>query len=119
MLRKYCAYCRRKRRNPASTAWDLLLNCLSCLSVRSRRGIYPEIETLNSKLKTDSEGPTDIEILQSVPGVGPVVLATIIGETSATAGLRGTSMFWRYSSDNETIRKDSRSSGEEQYAEAL
>ena len=38
------------------------------------------IETMNSKLKTEGEGPTDIEILRSVPGVGPVVLATLIAE---------------------------------------
>ena len=38
------------------------------------------IETMNSKLKSEGEGPTDIEILRSVPGVGPVVLATLIAE---------------------------------------
>ena len=38
------------------------------------------IETMNSKLKTEGGGPTDIEILRSVPGVGDVVLATLIAE---------------------------------------
>ena len=38
------------------------------------------IETMNSKLKTEGEGPTDIEILSSIPGVGTVVLATVIAE---------------------------------------
>ena len=38
------------------------------------------IETMNSKLGTEGEGPTDIEILQSIPGVGPVVLATLLAE---------------------------------------
>lgn len=38
------------------------------------------IETMNSKLVTGDEEPTDIEILRSVPGVGDVVLATLIAE---------------------------------------
>ena len=38
------------------------------------------IETMNSKLKAEGEGPTDIEILRSITGVGPVVLATMIAE---------------------------------------
>ena len=38
------------------------------------------IETMNSKLKTEEGEPTDIEILRSVPGVGTVVLATLIAE---------------------------------------
>ena len=38
------------------------------------------IETMNKKLRTEGEGPTDIEILRSIPGVGDVVLATLIAE---------------------------------------
>lgn len=38
------------------------------------------IETMNEKLKAEGEGPTDIEILRSIPGVGTVVLATLIAE---------------------------------------
>ena len=38
------------------------------------------IETMNSKLKTEGGVPTDIEILRSIPGVGDVVLATLIAE---------------------------------------
>ena len=57
-----------------------LLELLERQIKETEASINKEIETLDSKLKTDSEGPTDIEILQSVPGVGPVVLATIIGE---------------------------------------
>ncbi|MCY4379766.1 MAG: IS110 family transposase [Candidatus Dadabacteria bacterium] len=38
------------------------------------------IKTMNSKLNTEGERPTDIEILSSIPGAGPVVLATIIAE---------------------------------------
>ena len=38
------------------------------------------IETMNSKLKTEGGGPTDIEILRSIPGVGDVVLATLLAE---------------------------------------
>lgn len=37
------------------------------------------IKTINSKLKTEG-GPTDIEILRSIPGVGDVVLAILLGE---------------------------------------
>ena len=38
------------------------------------------IETMNEKLKAGGDGPTDIEILRSIPGVGTVVLATLIAE---------------------------------------
>ena len=38
------------------------------------------IETMNAKLKAEGNGPTDIEILRSIPGVGIVVLATLIAE---------------------------------------
>lgn len=38
------------------------------------------IEAINSKLKTERV-PTDIEILRSIPGVGDVVLATLVTET--------------------------------------
>ena len=38
------------------------------------------IETMNEKLRTEGAGPTDIEILRSIPGVGDVVLATLIAE---------------------------------------
>ena len=38
------------------------------------------IETMNEELKTESEGPTDIEILMSVMGTGNSVLATLIAE---------------------------------------
>ena len=38
------------------------------------------VETMNSKLKTEGETPTDIEILRSVPGVGDIVLATLLAE---------------------------------------
>ena len=38
------------------------------------------IETMNSRLGIEGGGPTDIEILQSIPGVGDIVLATLIGE---------------------------------------
>jgi len=38
------------------------------------------IETVNEKLKAEGDGPTDIEILRSIPGVGIVVLATLIAE---------------------------------------
>ncbi len=58
-----------------------LLELLERQIKETEASINKEIETLDSKLKTDSEGPTDIEILRSVPGAGPVVLATIIGET--------------------------------------
>ncbi len=57
-----------------------LLELLERQIKETEASINKEIEILDSKLKTDSEEPTDIEILQSVPGVGPVVLATIIGE---------------------------------------
>lgn len=38
------------------------------------------IETMNEKLKAEGDGPTDIEILRSIPGVGTVVLATLVAE---------------------------------------
>ena len=38
------------------------------------------IERINLRLKAEKEGPTDIEILLSVPGIGNTVLATMIGE---------------------------------------
>lgn len=38
------------------------------------------IESMNSKLKAEGEGLTDIEILRSILGIGTVVLATIIAE---------------------------------------
>ncbi len=38
------------------------------------------IETMNSKLRTEGEGSTDIEILRSIPGVGTVVLASLVAE---------------------------------------
>ncbi len=38
------------------------------------------IVTINEKLKAEGNGPTDIEILRSIPGVGTVVLATLIAE---------------------------------------
>ena len=38
------------------------------------------IETMNEKLKAEGDGPTDIEILRSIPGVGTMVLATLIAE---------------------------------------
>lgn len=47
--------------------------------VEIRGSMGKVIETMNSKLKTEG-GPTDIEILRSIPGVGDVVLATLLGE---------------------------------------
>ena len=38
------------------------------------------IETIDSKHKTEGGEPTDIEILRSIPGVGDVVLATLLAE---------------------------------------
>ena len=38
------------------------------------------VETLNEKLKAQAQGPTDIDILRSIPGVGTVVLAMLIAE---------------------------------------
>ena len=38
------------------------------------------IETMDAKLKAEGDDPTDIEILRSIPGVGTVVLATLIAE---------------------------------------
>ncbi|MXW44307.1 MAG: IS110 family transposase [Candidatus Dadabacteria bacterium] len=46
----------------------------------TKDSIKQVIETMNSKLKAEGERPTDIEILRSIPGVGPVVLATLIAE---------------------------------------
>ena len=49
--------------------------------LRETEGSISEvIETMNEKLRTEGEGATDIEILRSVPGVGPVVLTTLIAE---------------------------------------
>ena len=45
------------------------------------------VESMNSKLKAEGEGPTDIEILMSIPGVGPVVLTAMIA--SAWGLIRG------------------------------
>ena len=39
------------------------------------------IETMDSKLNAEGEEPTDIEILRSIPGVGDIVLATLIAES--------------------------------------
>ena len=47
---------------------------------QTQNSIRRVIETMNSKLRTGGEGPTDIEILRSIPGVGTVVLATLIAE---------------------------------------
>ena len=38
------------------------------------------IESMDSELKAEGEGPTDIEILRSIPGVGDIVLTTLIAE---------------------------------------
>lgn len=38
------------------------------------------IESLNSKLEAEGEGPADIEILSSIPGVGGIVLVTLLAE---------------------------------------
>ena len=46
----------------------------------TKDSIRKVIETMNSKLKTGGGGPTDIEILRSIPGVGDVVLATLLAE---------------------------------------
>lgn len=48
--------------------------------VDQQGSISEVIETMNEKLRTEGEGATDIEILRSVPGVGPVVLTTLIAE---------------------------------------
>ena len=48
--------------------------------VETKNSIRKVIETINSKLKTERGGPTDIEILRSIPGAGDVVLATLIAE---------------------------------------
>ena len=47
---------------------------------QTREHIKDVIETMDSKLVAEGGGPTDIEILRSVPGVGDVVLATLIAE---------------------------------------
>lgn len=47
--------------------------------VETKGSMGKVIETINSKLKTEG-GPTDIEVLRSIPGVGDVVLATLLGE---------------------------------------
>ena len=48
--------------------------------VETKDSIRKVIETMNSKLRTKGGEPTDIEILRSIPGVGDVVLATLLGE---------------------------------------
>ena len=48
--------------------------------VETKDSMRKVIETMNSKLKTEGGRPTDIEILRSIPGVGDVVLATLLGE---------------------------------------
>ena len=48
--------------------------------VETKNSIRKVIETINSKLKTERGGPTDIEIPRSIPGAGDVVLATLIAE---------------------------------------
>ncbi len=47
---------------------------------QTREHIKDVIETMDSKFVAEGGGPTDIEILRSVPGVGDVVLATLIAE---------------------------------------
>lgn len=47
---------------------------------QTKECIKDVIETMNSKLVAEGEEPTDIEILRSVPGVGDVVLATLLAE---------------------------------------
>lgn len=47
---------------------------------QTKECINSVIETMNEKLRAEGEGPTDIEILRSVPGVGDVVLATLLAE---------------------------------------
>ncbi len=49
--------------------------------------IKQAVESMNSKLKAEGEGPTDIEILMSIPGVGPAVLTAMIA--SAWSLVRG------------------------------
>lgn len=45
-----------------------------------KNSIDKVIKTINEKLKAEGDGPTDIEILRSIPGVGTMVLATLIAE---------------------------------------
>ncbi len=47
---------------------------------RTKDSIRKVIETIDSKQRTEGGGPTDIEILRSIPGVGDVVLATLLAE---------------------------------------
>ncbi len=48
--------------------------------VETKDSMRKVIETMNSKLKTEGGRPTDIEILRSIPGVGDVVLVTLLAE---------------------------------------
>ena len=48
--------------------------------VETKDSIRKVIETIDSKHRTEGGEPTDIEILRSIPGVGDVVLATLIAE---------------------------------------
>jgi len=47
---------------------------------QTRESVNTVIEAMNERLRTEGEGPTDIEILRSIPGVGDVVLATLLAE---------------------------------------
>ena len=47
---------------------------------QTRDSIKTVIEAMNERLGTEGEGPTDIEILRSIPGVGDMVLATLVAE---------------------------------------
>lgn len=47
---------------------------------QTRESVNTVIEPMNERLRTEGEGPTDIEILRSIPGVGDVVLATLLAE---------------------------------------
>ena len=74
-----------KRATAESCAWHIR-SVAQRMEVADRQfgetkdSIRKVIETMNEKLKTEGGGPTDIEILLSIPGVGDVVLATLIGE---------------------------------------
>ena len=46
----------------------------------TKDSIRKVIETIDSRQRAEGGGPTDIEILRSIPGVGDVVLATLIAE---------------------------------------
>ena len=56
------------------------MKVVNCQLKETENSIGEAIEAMNSKLKTEDRGPTDIEILRSIPGVGDVVLATLLGE---------------------------------------